>query len=160
MPLRQARAARPDNHPPASSNSDADAAVAGPDFNRFGHGTSLLGGWFPITVEILTIVILIVAIGWRTRRWRLVWVPVSAGTGVIAALGARTYMNSEGLASDPAPLSLWVWTAVCAGSVALAVLGFRGARWWRRGLSLVAIPLTPGVRPHRAQPVGGLLPDA
>ena len=114
-----------------------------PDFSRWSHphGTSLLGGWFPVTVEILTIVILIVAIGWRTRRWRLVWVPVSATVGVIAALAARTYMNSEGLASDPAPLRLWVWTAACAGSVAVAVLGFRHARWWRRGLSVMAIPL-------------------
>jgi hypothetical protein len=49
-------------------------------------------------------------------------------------------MNSEGLASDPAPFELWVWTAVCAGSVAVAVLGFREATWLRRGLSLLAIP--------------------
>jgi S-formylglutathione hydrolase FrmB len=114
-----------------------------PDFSRWSHphGTSLLGGWFPISVEILTIVILIVAIGWRTRRWRLVWVPVSAIVGVIAALAARTYMNSEGLASDPAPLRLWVWTAACAASVAVAVLGFRHAQWWRRALSVMAIPL-------------------
>jgi hypothetical protein len=102
----------------------------------------LLGGWFPTSVEILTIVVLIVAIGWRTRRWRLLWVPLSAATGVVAALAARTYMNSEGLASDPAPLELWVWTAVCAASVAVAVLGFRDTRWWRRGLSVLAIPLT------------------
>jgi hypothetical protein len=87
-----------------------------PDFSKWGHGTSLLGGWLPISIEILTIVILIVAVGWRTRRWRLVWVPVSAAIGVIAALAVRTYMNSEGLASDPAPFKLWVWTAVCAGS--------------------------------------------
>jgi hypothetical protein len=43
-----------------------------PDFNKWGQGTSLLGGWFPISFEILTIVILLVVIGWRTRRWRLV----------------------------------------------------------------------------------------
>jgi S-formylglutathione hydrolase FrmB len=113
-----------------------------PDFSRWGQGTSLLGGWVPVGVEILAIVILIVAIGWRTRRWRLVWVPVSAAIGMTAALGARTYMNSEGLASDPAPFKLWVWTAVCGASVAVAALGFRGARWWRRGFSLAAIPLT------------------
>ena len=95
-----------------------------PDFSKWGQDTSLLGGWFPISIEILTIVILIVAIGWRTRRWRLVWIPVSAAIGVAAALGARTYVTSEGLASDPAPFKLWVWTAVCAGSVAVAVLGF------------------------------------
>jgi hypothetical protein len=39
-----------------------------PDFSKWGQGTSLLGGWFPISIEILTIGILIVAIGWRTRR--------------------------------------------------------------------------------------------
>jgi S-formylglutathione hydrolase FrmB len=113
-----------------------------PDFGRWAHRISLLGGWFPIGVQVLAIVILIVAIGWRTRPWRLVWVPVSAAIGVIAALGARTYMNYEGLASDPAPFKLWVWTAAGVASAAVAALGFRGARWWRRGLSLMAIPLT------------------
>ena len=115
-----------------------------PDFSKWGHphGTSLLNGWFPITVEIIAIAILIAAVGWRTRRWRLVWLPVSAAIGVAVALAAWTYMNSEGLASDPAPWQLWVWTAVCGASVAVAVLGFRHARWWRRGLSVVAIPLT------------------
>ena len=112
-----------------------------PDFSKFGQGISLLGGWFPITIEILSIVVLIVAIGWRTRRWRLVWVPISAAIGVLAALGARTYMNSEGLASDPAPFLLWVWTALGAATIAVAALGFRSAHWWRRGLSLLAIPL-------------------
>ena len=112
-----------------------------PDFSKFGQGVSLLGGWFPITIEILSIVVLIVAIGWRTRRWRLVWVPVSAAIGVLAALGARTWMNSQGLASDPAPLRLWVWTAVAAAAITLAALGFRSAPWWRRAVSLLAIPL-------------------
>jgi hypothetical protein len=77
-----------------------------PNFSKFGHGTSLLGGWLPLTVEILTLAIVIVAIGWRTRRWRVVWLPVAVGVGVIAALGARAYMNSQGLASDPAPWEL------------------------------------------------------
>jgi hypothetical protein len=131
-----------------------------PDFNKWGQGTSLLGGWFPTGVEILTIIILIVAIGWRARRWRLVWVPVSAAIGVIAALAARTYMNSEGLASDPAPFKLWVWTAVCASSVAVAALGFREARWWRRGLSLVAIVPTLVCALIVLDQVGGLLPNA
>ena len=113
-----------------------------PDFTKFGRGISLLGGWLPLGIEIVAVVVLVAAIGWRTRRWRFVWVPVGAGVGVVVALAARGYMNSEGLSSDPAPLALWVWTAIFAASVALAALGFRGARWWRRGLSLVAIPLT------------------
>ncbi len=101
----------------------------------------MLGGWFPLAVQILTVVVLLVVVGWRTRRWRLVCLPFSMVFGVTVALGAREYMNSEGLA-DPAPAKLWVWSAVCAGSVAVAALGFRAARWWRRGLSEVAIPLT------------------
>ncbi len=113
-----------------------------PDFDKFGHGLSLLGGWLPHAVEIVTVLVLIAAIGWRTRRWRLGWLPLSAGVGVAAALAVRAYVNSEGLSSDPAPTALWVWTAVCAGSVGVAVLGFPGARWYRRALSLVAVPLT------------------
>jgi S-formylglutathione hydrolase FrmB len=113
-----------------------------PNFSRFGHGVSLLGGWLPLTIEITTVVVLIAAIGWRTRRWRLLWVSVAAAFGVGVALGVRTYMNSQGLASDPAPWKLWMWTAIFAASVALAVMGFRGARWLKRGLSIAAIPLT------------------
>ena len=111
------------------------------DFNRWGHGVSLLGGWFPLTLEIVTAVVLIAAVGWRTRRWRLLWLPISAAIGVAVALAARTYLNSEGLAGDPAPFRLWVWTAVAAAAVAVAVLGFRGAAWVRRGLSVLAVPL-------------------
>ena len=113
-----------------------------PDFHQFRHGVSLLAGWLPLTVEIATVAVLVAVVGWRTRRWRLVWVPVSAAVGVLLAIAARTYMNSEGLASDPAPLSLWVWTAVFGAAIAVAVFGWRGARWWRRILSIVAVPLT------------------
>ena len=113
-----------------------------PNFSKFGHGISLLGGWLPLSVEIATVVVLIVAIGWRTRRWRVLWVPVAVGVGVLVALSARAYMNSQGLASDPAPWKLWMWATIFAASIALSVLGFRGARWWRRALSVAAIPLT------------------
>jgi hypothetical protein len=59
----------------------------------------------------------------RQRLTRLVWVPASAATGVAAAFAARTYMNYQGLASDPAPVQLWVWTAVFASSVAQRAWG-------------------------------------
>ena len=113
-----------------------------PNFSRFGQGISFLGGWLPLTIEITTVVVLIVAIGWRTRRWQVVWIPVAVAVGVVAALLARAYMNSQGLASDPAPWKLWLWTAIFAASIAMAVFGFRGTRWWRRTLSFAAIPLT------------------
>lgn len=95
-----------------------------------------------MTVEIVTIVLLIAVIGWRTGRWRLVWVPASAILGAIGALLARTFVNSQGLASDPAPVQLWVWVTVAVGAVAIAVVGWRGARWWRRALSILVVPLS------------------
>jgi len=113
-----------------------------PNFSKFGHGVSLLGGWLPVTVEVLTVVAVVAAVGWRTRRWRRVWVPAGVAFGVAVALGARAYMNSEGLASDPAPLKLWVATTVFAFAIAVLLLGFRDARWWRRALSVVAVPMT------------------
>ncbi|CAN5608031.1 alpha/beta hydrolase-fold protein [soil metagenome] len=108
---------------------------------NFHHGLSLLGGWLPITIEIIAVIALLAVIGWRTRRWRMLWIPLSVGIGVVGALAARTYMNAQGLASDPAPLELWIWVAVCTASIAIAIFGWHGARWWRRGLSLVLIPL-------------------
>jgi S-formylglutathione hydrolase FrmB len=112
-----------------------------PDFHAFNSGISLLGGWFPTTVEIVTIVALVAVVGWRTKRWRLIWVPVSVVVAVLGALGARLYMDTQGLASDPAPLTLWAWVGVFVAAVAIAVLGWRGTGWRRRSLSVLTIPL-------------------
>ena len=112
-----------------------------PDFRRFHHGIALFGGWFPLTVEIGVVVVLIAVIGWRTRRWRLVWVPVSAAIAAVAALALRGYVDSQTLPSDPAPLRLWLWVGIALFAIAVAVLGWRTARWWRRGLSVLMIPI-------------------
>ncbi|MGV0991009.1 MAG: alpha/beta hydrolase [Mycobacterium sp.] len=113
-----------------------------PAWAKTHHGVSLLGGWLPLTLQILAAVALVAVIGWRNRRWRLVLLPICAIVGVAGALAARTYVNSEGLASDPAPIQLWLWAGVFVATVAIAVTGWRGQRWWRRGLSLFAVPLT------------------
>lgn len=112
------------------------------DFTGASHGISLLSGWLPTVIEVVTVTILVVVIGWRTWRWRLVWLPVSAVFGVLAALAARGYIDSEALASDPVPLHFLFWIGLCASAVAVAVLGFKRVSWWRRGLSLVAIGAT------------------
>jgi S-formylglutathione hydrolase FrmB len=105
------------------------------------HGVSLLGGWLPVTVEIVTAVALIAVLARRNRRWWFLWVPLSAVIGVVAALAARTYMNSEGLASDPAPIELWIGIAVAVAAIAVAVFGWRKTQNWRRVVSVLAIPL-------------------
>jgi S-formylglutathione hydrolase FrmB len=113
-----------------------------PDIKAIVHGVSLLGGWLPLTVDVVSIIALLLVLARPGRRWWLTWVPVSAVVGVLTALAARTYMNSEGLASDPAPLDLWIWTAVAAAAVLLAVFGWRGTQWWRRAVAVLLIPLT------------------
>jgi S-formylglutathione hydrolase FrmB len=115
----------------------ATAGVQAPNY----RGLSLLHGWLPPTVQAVTAVVLVVAIGWRSRRWRLVWLPVAAAVGLILAFWARWYVSSQGLAGDPAPSVLWAWVGLTGLAVAVAVLGWRGSRWWRRSVSLLAVPL-------------------
>lgn len=98
-------------------------------------------GWLPLTVQIVAGLILVLAVGWRTRRWRLLWVPLAAVAGIAAAWYAQWSISNDGLADDPAPHQLWVWIALTTLAAVVAIVGWRGARWWRRGVSVLAIPL-------------------
>jgi S-formylglutathione hydrolase FrmB len=109
---------------------------------RTGDGPfSLLDGWLPPAVQVVVLVLLVAAIGWRTRRFRLRWFPVCVAVGAFGAVAAYLAFGQSGLASDPAPLRLWVWLGLTVGAVALAVVGWRGASWWRRVLAVVVVPL-------------------
>jgi len=100
-------------------------------------------GWIPITAQVVAAVVLIAAIGWRNRRWRLVWLPWAALVGVASAVTAYWYIASQGMSDDtnPAPHSLWIWVALSGVAAGVLLAGWRGARWWRRGVSAVALPL-------------------
>jgi S-formylglutathione hydrolase FrmB len=132
----------PPSVPPPTPTPTPAPQLPPPDFHAFNSGVSLLHGWFPLTIEIVTVVALVAVVGWRTKRWRLLWVPVSVVIAILGALGARLYTNSEGLASDPAPLTLWLWVGVFVGTVAVAILGWRATGWRRRALSVIAVPLS------------------
>ncbi|WP_373686205.1 alpha/beta hydrolase [Nocardia gamkensis] len=110
--------------------------------HAFHHGISLLHGWLPPTVELLAGVVLLIAVARRTRRWWVLRLPACVAVGVAAAAAVAWYVADEGLASDPAPAELWVWIGVAAAAAAVAILGWAGARWWRRGIAVIAIPLT------------------
>ncbi len=43
--------------------------------------TSLMHGWVPGVVQAFSVAMLLVAVGWRSRPWRLVWLPVAAVAG-------------------------------------------------------------------------------
>ena len=119
----------------------ATILMAAPAQDPYHRGLSLLHGWVVPTVEVVAAVILILAIGWRTRRWRFLRVPVGTGVGVAAVAAAHWYMDSQGMAGEPAPQRLWIWIGLSGLAVAVLLLGWTSARWWRRGVSLLAIPL-------------------
>lgn len=100
---------------------------------------SLMHGWAPMTIEVATAIALALAAGRRSRRWLLLLLPFAAVVGVAAAAGAQWYIGGTGTAS--APRTLYVWIALLGTATAVLILGWRGARWWRRAASVVAVPL-------------------
>ena len=104
-------------------------------------GSSLMHGWVPIAVQVVTAVVLVAAVGWRSRGWRVVWLPVAALSGGAVAYGTHWYIADRGLAGEPAPRALWVWIASTGMAVAVLILGWRSAHRWRRGATLAAVPL-------------------
>ncbi|OBH06271.1 MULTISPECIES: alpha/beta hydrolase family protein [unclassified Mycobacterium] len=102
---------------------------------------SLLHGWVPMAVEVVTAIALGLAVGWRSRRWRLLWLPLAAAVGGLAAFGTYWSVAAAGLDTGPAPHALYVWIALAGMAAAVAILGWRGARWWRRGAAVLAVPL-------------------
>jgi S-formylglutathione hydrolase FrmB len=107
----------------------------------FRHHLSLMHGWIPVTAQVVAAIALIAAIGWRTRRWRFVWLPWAALIGVALAVTAYSYVAAEGLAGNPAPHALWIWIGLSGAAAGVLLAGWRGARWWRRGASVLALPL-------------------
>ncbi len=102
---------------------------------------SLTHGWLPILIQAITAVILVIAVGWRTRRWRLRWVPLAVAVGVALVGAAYWFIAFEAVADDPAPVVFWIWVGLTGAAAVVAVAGWSGARWWRRSAALVALPL-------------------
>ncbi len=98
-------------------------------------------GWVPPTVQVLTAVVLTWRVGWRSRRWRTVWMPVAALVGGVAAYLAHWYIVDRGLSDEPAPTALWLWIALTGLAAAVWSLGWRSARRWRRCAAVLAVPL-------------------
>ncbi|HUL99078.1 MAG TPA: alpha/beta hydrolase-fold protein [Mycobacterium sp.] len=98
-------------------------------------------GWVPAIAQATAITVLLLATGWRSQRWRMVWLPLTLLVGVATAATARWYINSQGLAGDPAPRSLLIWVGVSGVAIGVLLLGWRRARWRRRGVAICAVPL-------------------
>jgi S-formylglutathione hydrolase FrmB len=126
-------------HVPIAENI-AVSLVAADAPGQYRHGLSLLRGWLPPTLQAIAIVVLVLAIGWRSRRWRFVWLPVSAAVGLAVAAWAHWWVDSQGMAGDPAPDSLWIWTGLTGFALSALIFGWRGIKW-RRIAAVAAVPL-------------------
>ena len=102
---------------------------------------SLMDGWIPVTAQVVTVVVLLGAVGYRSRRWALVGVPALVALGVAAAVAAHWLFGTLGLASEPAPRALWVWVALTALALGNLVAGWPGDRWARRNVCALATSL-------------------
>ncbi len=99
-------------------------------------------GWLPVTVQVIAAVVLIAAVSRRSGRWQVRWLPWALIVGAALATSAYWYVASQGLSDSPAPHALWIWVGLTGFAAAVLVAGWRRSRWWRRGVSLAALPLT------------------
>lgn len=98
---------------------------------------SLMHGWVPVTVQVLTGAVLLAGLRLRGRRRLL----ASAVVGIAVATAAHWYVASQGLAGEPAPHSLWIWIGMTGFAGATLVSGWRSRGRWRHTAALTAIPL-------------------
>jgi S-formylglutathione hydrolase FrmB len=123
-------------HPAPSAAEPAnndDAAAHNP-------GTSLISGWLPIAIQAVAFAALLAAIGWRSRRWRLRLLPAAGAVGLVVAAVAYWYVGYQGWGDGP-PWGMWVWIALTGLALTVLVLGWPSAPWWRRVVSILAVPL-------------------
>ena len=102
--------------------------------------TSLIDGWLPIAIQVVTVSVLIVAVGWRSRRWLLRGLPAACAVGVTVVAVAYWYVDDQGWGHDP-PWGMWAWIAVAGFAGGVLAFGWRAVPWWRRIFSLLAVPL-------------------
>ncbi|WAC94386.1 alpha/beta hydrolase-fold protein [Mycobacterium sp. Aquia_213] len=100
-----------------------------------------MNGWVPITVQVVTAIALALAVGWRSRRWLMMCLPLAVVIGGAAAYATHWYVVDQGLSEEPAPAALWLWTALTATAAAVLFLGWRGARGWQRSAACASVPL-------------------
>ncbi|AFM16420.1 putative esterase [Mycolicibacterium chubuense NBB4] len=97
-----------------------------------------MDGWILLAVQAAAVVLLAAAVLRRSRAWNRRWIPVLIALGVSGALAVRWCLDVLGLASEPAPVWLWVWTGACAAAVGMTLAGWRGAGWATRNADVFA----------------------
>src|SRR6478672_9605262 len=103
---------------------------------------SAIDGWFPTVVIVLTIVTLLASLGWRATRpaWR--W-QLLLGIPIAIALVGLAALIDDGVSLIPYqfPNSFYAWFAVIPLALAFCGIGWPGAPWWRRAISVISVAL-------------------
>jgi hypothetical protein len=105
---------------------------------------SLLDGWLPWTLRVLTLALVVVTIGrrrLRNREFLLKRLPIVLGGSVLFGALCEVLVRTAFGISDPLPFGLWFWLAVFALALGLAIVCWRGSRWWQRTAAPLAMLL-------------------
>ncbi|MGW7683010.1 alpha/beta hydrolase [Kribbella sp. NPDC054772] len=102
---------------------------------------SLLSGWFPLVLDVVAAGVLVLAVGWRDRRWRFRVLPcIAGGAALVAFIAAYPGARWTGI-TDPLPFSVWLWFGLAVAALIVLAAGWRTAQWWRRGTAVLAAAL-------------------
>lgn len=100
---------------------------------------ALTGGWLPFSLQAVTLVIAMIA---RCgRRWRAAEVAAAVMAAVVLAGAAVLFTGYQGWTSESVSMGTVTWIAMTGGTLAGVAMLWAGARWWRRLMSIVAVPL-------------------
>ena len=121
--------------------------------------TSLMHGWVPGMVQAVAVTVLLLAVGWRSRRWRLLWLPAAAAARRRRGrLGALVHRPPAVLPTTPHRACCGGGSPVSGAAVAVVVLGWRSAALVAARRIAAGRAAVSAQRGTGAQPVGRLLP--
>ncbi|MPQ96752.1 esterase [Modestobacter sp. I12A-02628] len=83
--------------------------------------------------------LLVLLAGHRDRRWWLRRVPVALLVAALLLAGAQVWLVVDEPFPDALPWTVPLWVGLGLLAVSLAVVGWPGQRWWRRGVAVLAV---------------------
>jgi S-formylglutathione hydrolase FrmB len=99
---------------------------------------SLMSGWIPIAVQLVTAVAVIRLAVEGRRQWSVSTALMALTFGALSIFAIRWLMVDLGVTGEPAPWPLWMWIGLSGCAVALAVARWSRSTWPRRRHSLFA----------------------
>jgi S-formylglutathione hydrolase FrmB len=103
---------------------------------------SLLHGVLPWAVPALAAAGLGVAAVRRGRRWWTVTLPSLAIMSAALITVAQWCLRHSGTVRDHYPPTFLLWVGAVPLAALVAAAGWRSARWWRRTVAMITVPLT------------------